>query len=77
MSYGTSLKDSYRLMGNYTGRILKGENPTDLPIVQSAKFELLINLKAVKTLGLSVPGSMQLVADRDDRIRPPMSAIGT
>ena len=63
MSYGTSLKDSYRLMGNYIGRILKGEKPADLPIVQSAKFELVINLKAAKALGLSVPASMQLVAD--------------
>lgn len=63
MSYGTSLKDSYHLMGNYTGRILKGEKPADLPIVQSAKFELVINLKAAKALGLSVPASMQLVAD--------------
>jgi putative ABC transport system substrate-binding protein len=76
MSYGTSLKNSYRLMGNYTGRILKGEEPAELPVVQSAKVELVINLKAAKALGLSVPGSMQLVADRDDGIRPPMSAIG-
>jgi putative ABC transport system substrate-binding protein len=63
MSYAADVSDSYRLAGVYTGRVLKGENPAELPVVQAAKFELVINLTTAKALGINVPPSMQARAD--------------
>jgi len=63
MSYGASLSDALRLVGNYTGRILKGETPGDLPVQQSVKTEFVINLKTAKVLGLTVPFGLLNAAD--------------
>jgi putative tryptophan/tyrosine transport system substrate-binding protein len=63
MAYGNSVADMYLLVGNYVGRILKGEKPGDLPVQESTKFELVINLKTAKALGIEIPISMQLLAD--------------
>jgi putative tryptophan/tyrosine transport system substrate-binding protein len=63
IAYGNSLAEGYKQVGNYTGRILRGAKPADLPVMQPSRFRFTINLKTAKTLGLTIPPSLLILAD--------------
>jgi putative ABC transport system substrate-binding protein len=63
MSYGTSTAESYHQLGNYAGKILSGRKPSELPVIQSTKFEFVINLQSAKALGLTIPPGLLAIAD--------------
>ena len=63
LAYGNSLPDAYRQLGVYAGRILKGANPADLPVIRPSKFELVFNVKTARTLGVNISDNLLLLAD--------------
>ena len=75
MSYATDLADRFLQVGVYTGNILKGAKPADLPVVQSTKFEFVINLQTARALGIEMPNSLAVAGRRGDRVKS--SQLGT